>query len=167
MNLWKLVQKIFGLKPADYTDPVTMWQKQVKVIAWDFDGTIAQWRFPEGGAPMVYGFGGKTFTSVDLMRAARAAGYKNLIHTSRVNAHWPADIRMAPCVAMIRWLEEHDAPFDAIWGMRFKDGAWEFSNEDVGKPVCCVYFDDFGFRADDVGAIQLQKIFADAKEMKK
>jgi hypothetical protein len=109
----------------------------------DFDGTICHYAFPECGPPRA--------EVIEALQALRAEGWRIIIHSSRVNSHWPEPERTAQCEAMVRYLIASDVPFDEIWGIAFdgepaRDGGriceWWFEPHLTGKPVAHVYLDD-------------------------
>ena len=106
-------------------------------IAVDFDGTICEYDFPRCGPPRV--------EIVQLLRGLNSMGWKIIIHSSRVNTHWPKVGRMAKIQDMLDFLRWHDVPWDSVWGLKFPlggDSPWLTNPEDVGKPVAHVYLDD-------------------------
>lgn len=159
MNLWKLVQKLFGrgVKPLADFDPVRMIQERERWWGVDFDGTLVDWSLEHFGQPKVYKLTtGRQFTSIDVLHLLRKKR-QIIVYSCRVNASQPEAERAAACSMMTSWLQKHHAPIDAIWGMRFKNGIWEFCADDVGKPVCAGYWCDLSYRADNAGTEQMIK----------
>ena len=169
-KLWNWITKIIGKNDLEkYLDPVTLIQEQYKVVAVDYDGCICFWKFPESGDPYIWTddngkplkfYDGKVFTTIELLRKFRKAGWKIIIHTSRVNKHWVAEEREICCGQMLLWLKQHRVPFDSVWGMRYIEGNWTFCDDDIGKPVCSAYIDDFGCRVGSKDIIGIMKDFS-------
>lgn len=131
-----------------------------RTVAIDFDGTCCEYAFPDCGAPIV--------PVVETLRELKQRGWRIIIHTCRVNSHWPPGERIAKTSEMIEWLYNYEVPFDQIWGLVMrpcegkrdlaiakasgwevvphKDGAvmWHIGGPS-GKPVAHVYLDDRGY----------------------
>ena len=90
----------------------------MKVAALDFDETVARYNC---GAPIT--------EVLEAVRMLHARGYYILVHTSRVNEHWPRALRERNVREMTDWLEAHDVPYDDIWRER-------------GKPLADCYIED-------------------------
>jgi len=109
-------------------------------ICVDFDGTICEWDFPRCGPPRE--------GVISALRMLKRRGWEILIHTSRVNFDWPERERYCRIGEMLQWLNDHEVPFDAVWGLREimqREACWpSFTDDDaaVGKPVAHVYLDD-------------------------
>jgi len=104
------------------------------VICVDFDGTITEYAFPDCGPPRAH--------VVEALRRLKDAGWKVIIHSSRVNSQWPPSERSEKVQAMVFYLSQHRIPHDEIWGLHLGDGFWEFEEYQTGKPVAHVYLDD-------------------------
>jgi len=103
-------------------------------VACDFDGTCCEYAFPACGAPRL--------NVIEALRMLRAEGWRIVVHSSRVNAHWPEDERRLQTAAMMLYLLAHDAPFDDVWGAEFTADGWCYREQDIGKPCAHVYLDD-------------------------
>ncbi len=103
-------------------------------VAVDLDGTLCHYAFPACGAPLG--------NVIEALRRLRAEGWRVIIHSSRVNAHWPDDDRRLQTAAMMLYLLAHDIPWDELWGVEFTADGWRFRDQDVGKPVAHAYLDD-------------------------
>jgi hypothetical protein len=131
-----------------------------RTIAVDFDGTCCKWAFPACGEPR-HGV-------IDTLKRLKDDGWEIIIHTCRVNSHWAEPDRTIKVGDMLRWLLQHEVPFDRIWGLeitnadwcqkivmeelsewyiteRFKGAQleWRYSSE-TGKPLADAYLDDRG-----------------------
>jgi hydroxymethylpyrimidine pyrophosphatase-like HAD family hydrolase len=111
-----------------------------KLIAVDFDGTIADFKFPAIGDPKP--------GAREALEAFRAMGYRIMIYTCRTSRYYPEIFATSDdynenvmgrttVVAMKNWLDEHQIPYDDI-----DDGS-------LGKPLANVYIDDKGLRFSD------------------
>lgn len=115
-----------------------MTERQI-VIAVDFDGCVTSGRFPEVGEP--------NRNVLEFLWAAAARGWDVIIHSCRVNYHWPEPARSQKVQEMMDYLERHDVPFTSIWGLNLpketarRRSAWCFSG-DHGKPVADIYLED-------------------------
>ncbi len=119
-------------------------------IAVDFDGTLHLGRFPEIGDP-----------NRDLIEAlgiwVKGSPHNTvMIHSCRVNTHWPEPERGEKIEEMLRWLNSHQVPFHEVWGLtiyrRLEENPWQpvvhwnTNPGDVGKPVADFYLDDLAAR---------------------
>ena len=131
--LSNIVIRLMQVKNRKITDAISLFTSEKEILAVDFDGTLCAWAFPN--------IGREVFAVSSLLKEATELGYKIVIHSCRTNKHWGV-AREVSSYNMIMWLVGNKIPFDAIWGMRYTNGKWEFSDEDVGKPFANFYLDD-------------------------
>lgn len=131
--LTNLALRVLQIKERKITDVISLLTAGENILAVDFDNTLCDWAFPS--------IGKEKEEVTAFVRQAKQLGWKIIIHTCRTNKHWGL-AREATSYAMIAWLKQKNIPFDAIWGMRYYNNRWEFSDDDVGKPVANFYIDD-------------------------
>jgi hypothetical protein len=108
------------------------------MIAVDFDGTIAEHRFPE--------IGDLKKGVVEGLKALQEMGFYILIYSCRTCKWFPEafnpdnevlDMNRKCIRDMVEFLDKHGVPYNEI-----DDGT-------KGKPLCDLYIDDKGLRFDD------------------
>ncbi len=111
-----------------------------KTIAIDFDGVI----FPQLDYTKAREFDGAPLCGAqEALAELRVLGYRIVIHTARLSADFidmnpgtfrgEENDRIKIELGLVKWLEDHNVPFDCIW-------------TEQGKPHAHLYLDDKGIR---------------------
>ena len=133
-------------RPVSREERQEFYEARNKDIVVDFDGTLAQWAYPDMGEPMP---GAK-----EALEYLRRQGYRIVINTCRMSPEINTIVERVNTRHAIRiWMLKNDMPYDEI-----DDGC-------NGKRLGAVYIDDqaVAFRGDWVLACKQAEVLIDVK----